>query len=82
METSFIKDTYSDETRIALLEQSINNINNTLVRFEKRFDQIDAKFDKLDTKIDASQKWCIGLISGLYILFGSAFITALIKFVH
>jgi hypothetical protein len=77
-----IKDHYSEETRLALLEQSINNINNTLVRFEKRFDQIDAKFDKLDTKIDTNHKWCVGLISGVYILLGSAFITALIKFVH
>lgn len=82
MSTQKIKDSYSDDVRLALLEQSITNINDTLVRFEKRFDQIDAKFDKLDTKIDASQKWCIGLISGLYILFGSAFITVLIKFVH
>lgn len=70
-----IKDSYSDETRIALLEQSINNINNTLNRFEKRFDQLDAK-------IDSNNKWSVGLISGLYILLGSAFITALIKFVH
>ena len=82
MSTQKIKDSYSDDVRLALLEQSITNINDTLVRFEKRFDQIDAKFDKLDTKIDASQKWCIGLISGLYILFGSAFITVLIKFVR
>lgn len=70
-----IKDNYSDETRIALLEQSITNINDTLVRLEKRFDQ-------LDYKIDSNNKWTLGLISGLYILLGSAFITALIKFVH
>jgi len=41
---------HSDETRIALLEQSINNINNTLLRFEKRFDKIDERFDKMDEK--------------------------------
>ena len=70
-----IKDNYSDETRIALLEQSITNINVSLVRLEKRFDQ-------LDYKIDSNNKWTLGLISGLYILLGSAFITALIKFVH
>jgi peptidoglycan hydrolase CwlO-like protein len=82
MATQKIKDTYSDDVRLALLEQSINNINSTLVRFEKRFDQIDAKIDKLDTKIDTNQKWCIRLISGLYLLLSSAFITILIKFVH
>ena len=70
-----IKESYSDDVRLALLEQSVNNINDTLVRFEKRFDQ-------LDSKIDSNNKWTVGLISGLYILLGSAFITALIKFVH
>jgi len=82
MTTQKIKDSYSNDVRLALLEQSINNINSTLVRFEKRFDQIDAKLDKLDTKIDTNQKWCIGLISGLYLLLSSSFITILIKFVH
>jgi hypothetical protein len=75
MTTKKIHDAYSDDVRLALLEQSINNINDTLVRFEKRFDQLDAK-------IDSNNKWTLGLISGLYLLLGSAFITALIKFVH
>ncbi len=93
MTTQKIKDTYSDDVRLALLEQSINNINSTLVRFEKRFDQIDEKFDRansnirdmrthFDTKIDSNHKWTLGLISGLYLLLSSAFITILIKFVH
>lgn len=89
MTTQKIKNHYSDDTRLALLEQSINNINDTLVRFEKRFDHIDKQFDriddkfeKLDTKIDSNQKWAIGLISGLYLLLSSAFITAIIKFIH
>ncbi len=42
----------SDETRITVLEISINNINNSLLRFEKRFDQIDAKFDKIEQKFE------------------------------
>lgn len=75
MATEKVKDHYSNDVRLALLEQSINNINNTLIRFEKRFDQ-------LDTKIDSNNKWTLGLISGLYILLSSAFITVLIKFVH
>jgi hypothetical protein len=75
MSTQRIKDSYSDDVRLALLEQSINNINDTLVRFEKRFDQ-------LDSKVDSNNKWTLGLISGLYILLGSAFIAVLIKLVH
>lgn len=75
MATDKIKDHYSNDVRLALLEQSIVNINDTLVRFEKRFDQ-------LDTKIDSNHKWTLGLISGLYIFLGGAFITVLIKFVH
>ena len=31
---------YSEDTRLALLEQSIGHINETLMRFEKRFDQV------------------------------------------
>lgn len=75
MSSQKIKDAYSDDVRLALLEQSIVNINNTLVRFERRFDQLDAK-------IDSNNKWTVGLVSGLYILLGSAFITVLIKLVH
>lgn len=36
-----------EETRIALLEQSIGHINEALIRFEKRFDKIDAQFELL-----------------------------------
>ena len=52
MATDKIKDHYSDDVRLALLEQSINNINNTLVRFEKRFDQLDDKFTNKFTNMD------------------------------
>lgn len=40
------------DTKVALLEQSIGHINETLLRFEKRFDNIDAQFDKLERKFD------------------------------
>lgn len=70
-----ITDHYSPDVRLALLEQSINNINNTLIRFEKRFDQIDSE-------IKSHFRWTMGLISGLYLIIGSALITILIKFVH
>ena len=43
---------YSEDTRLALLEQSIGHINETLMRFEKRFDHIDSKFDHIDSRFD------------------------------
>ena len=47
-----VKNIYSDEVRLALLEQSINNIDATLIRFEKRFDQIDDRFNKIDDRFN------------------------------
>jgi hypothetical protein len=82
MSTQKIKDHYSDDVRLALLEQSITNINDTLVRFEKRFDQIDVKFDQLRAESRSHHKWTFGLISGLYFIFASSLISILIKFVH
>jgi hypothetical protein len=75
MSTQKIKDSYSDDVRLALLEQSIVNINDTLVRFEKRFDQIDSKIDDMRSHFDR-------LIGGLYLIFGTAFVATIIKFVH
>lgn len=42
-----------DGTRIALLEQSITHINDTMLRIEKRFDAVDARFDRIELRIDA-----------------------------
>jgi len=60
---------FSEDTRLALLEQSINHLNSTLMRFENRFDQIDAKFnqmdskfEKLDSRIDSNFKWLLSII--------------------
>lgn len=75
MTTQKIKDNYSDDVRLALLEQSINNINDTLIRFEKRFDE-------LDTKIDSNHIWTFGLITGLYLLLVGSFFTLFSKFIH
>lgn len=52
MSTEKIKDNYSEEVRLALLEQSINNINNTMLRFEKTFEKIDRTFERIDKKFD------------------------------
>lgn len=41
MSTQKLDQGHSIDTRVALLEQSINNINDTMVRFEKRFDKVD-----------------------------------------
>ncbi len=82
MTTQKLKEHYSEDVRLALLEQSITNINDTLVRFEKRFDQIDTKFDRLQSEGRSHHKWTLGLISGLYFIFASSLISVLIKFVH
>jgi len=89
MKPEKINNNYSDDVRLALLEQAISNINNTLIRFEKRFDQIDAQFDKIDDKFEkirseslSHHKWTLGLISGLYLIVTSSLITVLIKYIH
>ncbi len=73
MSTQKLDQGHSIDTRAALLEQSINNINDTMVRFEKRFDKIDSKVDELTKEIRRSElslrydlasqfKWIMGLI--------------------
>ena len=73
---------YSEETRIALLEQSINNINDTLIRFEKRFDQIDSKFSSMHSENKTHHRWTMGGIFGLYAIFFSASLGLIIKLIH
>jgi uncharacterized coiled-coil protein SlyX len=84
---------YSEETRLALLEQSISHINETMQRFDKRFDRIDAKFDQIDarfeqmnsrfqqmdSKIDSHFHWMVGLMFGLYAMGLTGLISALGK---
>lgn len=41
-----IKDQYSNEVRLALLEQSIEIIKNTLLRLEERIDKIKSELEK------------------------------------
>lgn len=47
----YIKTNDSNETRIALLEQSIIHIGQTLIRIESKIDNLDLKIDKIDTKL-------------------------------
>jgi hypothetical protein len=41
-----------EDTRIALLEQSIGHINETMLRMEKRFDRSDQKLGDLEKKLE------------------------------
>ena len=61
MKAEKLHSSYSDDVRLALLEQSIGTINDTMVRFEKRFDKIDTKLDKLNDKINAQLLWLLGI---------------------
>lgn len=65
MTTEKIKNNYTDDVRVALLEQSINNINDTLVRFEKRFDKIDERLDKVETNVKLEIRWIITVFGSL-----------------
>lgn len=48
----------NQEIRVALLEQSIGHINETMIRIEKRFDRSDLfvsdRFDRIEKKFDAT----------------------------
>jgi hypothetical protein len=62
--TEKIKNMYSDEVRLALLEQSINNINTTLIRFEKRFDQLDERYNQMESSIKVDIRWLFSIMIG------------------
>ena len=64
MSTEKIKNMYSDEVRLALLEQSINNINTTLIRFEKRFDQLDERYNQMESSIKVDIRWLFSIMIG------------------
>ncbi len=51
------------ETRVALLEQSIGFINQTLIRIEKRLDSMDSKFE---SKIDRNFYWTLGAFAAMF----------------
>ncbi len=41
----------SNQTRIALLEQSIGHIDQTLMRIESRMDKLDSRIDKIESRL-------------------------------
>lgn len=68
MSVEKIKNQYSDETRLALLEQAITNINNTLIRME--------------SESKTHHRWTMGGIFGTYAIIITALITIIVKFSH
>lgn len=64
----------SQETRVALLEQSQAHLYEAITRIDQRLDKIDKKiddrFDRISEKIDSNNKWLIGL--AVSVLFSAA----------
>ena len=50
----------SIDTRVAILEQNITSINQTLIRIENKF---DIRLDRLDERIDSNFKWTLALVA-------------------
>lgn len=70
-----------EHTRLALVEQVVGQIGETLVRIEKRLDtldrkteegfsKIDSRITKLDEKVDSNFKWLIGTMITLFLTVG------------
>lgn len=63
--------TYPDsvDTRVALLEQSIGHINQTLINLSHSVEKLDAKMDQgfrdLRQDMKSDFKWLMGMIIGL-----------------
>ena len=57
------------ETRVALLELSIDHISNTLVRMESkmdvRFDKLDARIERINDRQWSNFIWLLGIMTGL-----------------
>ncbi len=79
-EIELYTDHIENKVKVALLEQSIGHINQTLIRIEKslessnnstdkRLDRLDSKIEILDRKIDSRFLWllsfCFGGFTGL-----------------
>jgi hypothetical protein len=53
------------KVKVALLEQSIGHINQTLIRIEKRLDKVDDHSNQLRCEIQSNFKWTIGMLISL-----------------
>lgn len=71
----------NDDTRLALLEQTITHIDSSLAEIKteikifkqevnQKFEKMDTKIQRLDDKVDDKFKWTMGVVitlfSGLY----------------
>jgi len=73
------------DVRLAILETTVVNINETLIRMERRFDKIDEKLERMDQKIDSKFNVLDGKIDnkfnwllGIYFTSSLAIFSALI----
>jgi hypothetical protein len=73
MKTEKIKDSYSDDVRLALLEQSITNINDTMIRFEKKFDKLDSDIANIHKDLKSDFRWILIIIAGLAAIIAHGF---------
>lgn len=64
-----------DDTRLALLEQSIGHINESLLRIEKRFDSLETKIEDVRKNSWSQFRWIMGFMFAV----ASAFIGMVIK---
>ena len=64
----------TNDVQIELLKQSIGHINETLIRFEKRFDKIDDEFKETRKDQRTQHYWTLGLIFGIYALMAASYL--------
>lgn len=57
---------FKNNTRIALLEQSISYSQQSLDRMEKRFDTLDKKIDRIESKMESSFRWIMTTSMGAF----------------
>jgi hypothetical protein len=74
-----INEGMSEQTRLALLEQSIGHINETLRDIKS---ELKSQGNALNTKMDSHFRWTIGLIFGLYATAFATLIGAVGKAYH
>ncbi len=77
MNVEKLEHNYNNEIRIVMLENTVNNINDTLLRFEKRFDKIDSRFDKMDDKFTKIEDKMSSNFRWLLTVMGSGFVLLL-----
>jgi hypothetical protein len=70
-----MKDYYNHDTRIALVENAIINIEKRFDQVDKQFEKVDKRLDRMEAKGDSQFKWLIGCIGMLSLTTISTLIT-------